>query len=72
MYKIGKLKFQDTVADNASCGFYVLGGKPTKVEDIDLELLGMVLYQNGEMVNTGVGAAALGSPATCVHGWLTD
>ena len=66
-----KIKLQDTVADNASSGFYVLGGKPTKVEDIDLELLGMVLYQNGEMVNTGVGAAALGSPATCVA-WLAN
>ena len=66
-----KIKLQDTVADNASSGYYVLGGKPTKVEDIDLELLGMVLSQNGEMVNTGVGAAALGSPATCVA-WLAN
>ena len=48
-----KIKLQDTVADNASSGYYVLGGKPTKLEDIDLELLGMVLSQNGEMVNTG-------------------
>lgn len=28
--------------------------------------MGMALYQNGEVVNTGVGAAALGNPATCV------
>lgn len=66
-----KIKLQDTVADNASSGLYVLGGKPTKVEDIDLELIGMVLSQNGEMVNTGVGAAALGNPATCVA-WLAN
>ena len=66
-----KIKLQDTVADNASSGLYVLGGKPTKIEDIDLELLGMVLSQNGEMVNTGVGAAALGNPATCVA-WLAN
>ncbi len=66
-----KIKLQDTVADNASSGLYVLGGKPTKLEDIDLELLGMVLSQNGEMVNTGVGAAALGNPATCVA-WLAN
>ena len=52
-------------------GLYVLGGKPTKIEDIDLELLGMVLSQNGEMANTGVGAAALGNPATCVA-WLAN
>jgi 2-keto-4-pentenoate hydratase len=66
-----KIKLQDTVADNASSGLYVLGGKPTKLEDIDLELVGMVLSQNGEMVNTGVGAAALGNPATCVA-WLAN
>ncbi|MCQ6276152.1 fumarylacetoacetate hydrolase family protein [Bacillus sp. V3B] len=66
-----KIKLQDTVADNASSGLYVLGGKPTKIEDIDLELVGMVLSQNGEMVNTGVGAAALGNPATCVA-WLAN
>ncbi|HZG70386.1 MAG TPA: 2-keto-4-pentenoate hydratase [Chondromyces sp.] len=66
-----KIKLQDTVADNASSGLFVLGGTPTKIEDINLELLGMVLYQNGEVVNTGVGAAALGNPATCVA-WLAN
>ncbi|WP_419887682.1 2-keto-4-pentenoate hydratase [Neobacillus niacini] len=66
-----KIKLQDTVADNASSGFYVLGGKPTKITDINLELMGMALYQNGEVVNTGVGAAALGNPATCVA-WLAN
>ncbi|MEH7178354.1 2-keto-4-pentenoate hydratase [Neobacillus vireti] len=66
-----KIKLADTVADNASSGFYVLGGKPTKMEDVDLELIGMILNKNGELVNTGVGAAALGNPATCVA-WLAN
>jgi 2-keto-4-pentenoate hydratase len=66
-----KIKLQDTVADNASSGLVVLGGKPTKIEDIDLELIGMVLMQNGEVTNTGVGAAALGNPASCVA-WLAN
>lgn len=66
-----KIRLQDTVADNASAGLYVLGGKPTKIENIDLELIGMVLMQNGEVANTGVGAAALGNPATCVA-WLAN
>ncbi|MEW9050108.1 MAG: fumarylacetoacetate hydrolase family protein [Neobacillus sp.] len=66
-----KITLADTVADNASSGFYVLGGKPTKIEDIDLELVGMVLTKNGELVNTGVGAAALGNPANCVA-WLAN
>ena len=66
-----KIKLADTVADNASSAFYVLGGKPTKLEDIDLELIGMVLKKNGKLVNTGVGAAALGDPANCVA-WLAN
>ncbi|WP_066250355.1 fumarylacetoacetate hydrolase family protein [Neobacillus drentensis] len=66
-----KIKLQDTVADNASSGLFVLGGKPTKISDINLELIGMALYQNGEIANTGVGAAALGNPAACVA-WLAN
>jgi len=66
-----KIKLQDTVADNASSGLYVLGGKPVKPDAIDLPQVGMVLYKNGEIMNTGVGAAALGDPAACVA-WLAN
>ncbi len=66
-----KIKLQDTIADNASSGLYVLGGRPVKPDQIDLALAGMALYKNGELVNTGVGAAALGNPANCVA-WLAN
>lgn len=66
-----KIKLPDTIADNASSGLYVLGGKPTKIEDVDLAQIGMVLSKNGEIINTGVGAAALGNPANCVA-WLAN
>ncbi|WP_123039633.1 2-keto-4-pentenoate hydratase [Cohnella candidum] len=66
-----KIKLQDTVADNASSGLYVLGGRPVKPSDVDLTLAGMALYKNGELMNTGVGAAALGNPAACVA-WLAN
>lgn len=66
-----KIKLPDTIADNASSSFYVLGDRKAKVDEINLELLGMVLSKNNEMVNTGVGAAALGNPATCVA-WLAN
>lgn len=66
-----KIKLQDTIADNASSGLYVLGGKPVKPDGIDLPQVGMVLYKNGEIMNTGVGAAALGDPAACVA-WLAN
>ncbi|QAV27906.1 2-keto-4-pentenoate hydratase [Neobacillus thermocopriae] len=65
------IKLQDTIADNASSGLYVLGGKPLSVDQLDLAQVGMVLYKNGEVMNTGVGAAALGHPATCVA-WLAN
>lgn len=66
-----QIKLQDTIADNASSGLYVLGGRPVKPDRIDLALVGMVLYKNGEVMNTGVGAAALGHPANCVA-WLAN
>ncbi|MEH7018784.1 MULTISPECIES: 2-keto-4-pentenoate hydratase [Bacillus] len=65
------IKLQDTIADNASSGLYVLGGKPLSIHQLDLKQVGMVLYKNGEIMNTGVGAAALGHPATCVA-WLAN
>jgi 2-keto-4-pentenoate hydratase len=66
-----KIALPDTIADNASSGLYVLGGKPVPVDRVDLAQIGMVLYKNGEIANTGVGAAALGSPAACVA-WLAN
>ncbi|OMP67215.1 2-keto-4-pentenoate hydratase [Domibacillus epiphyticus] len=66
-----KIKLADTVADNASSGLYLLGGKPAKPSEVDLEMIGMVFEKNGEIVNTGVGAAALGHPASCVA-WLAN
>jgi 2-keto-4-pentenoate hydratase len=66
-----KIKLQDTIADNASSGLYVLGGKPVNVDQVDLAQLGMVFYKNGRVINTGVGAAALGHPAACVA-WLAN
>lgn len=65
------IKLQDTIADNASSSHYVLGGKPVRVDSVDLEQIGMVLSKNGEIVNTGVGAAVMGHPANCVA-WLAN
>jgi 2-keto-4-pentenoate hydratase len=65
-----KIKLSDTVADNASSGLFVLG-RPHRIEQLDLVLEGMVFYKNGEIMNTGTGAAALGNPATCVA-WLAN
>jgi 2-keto-4-pentenoate hydratase len=66
-----KIKLADTIADNASSGFFVLGDTRTPVRDVDLRLVGMVLEKNGEIVGTGAGAAALGNPASAVA-WLAN
>jgi len=63
-----KIAIQDTVADNASCGLFVLGDPPRKV---DLVTCGMVVEKNGQIISTGAGAAALGSPVNCVA-WLAN
>ncbi|CAM3914737.1 2-oxopent-4-enoate hydratase [Roseateles saccharophilus] len=66
-----KIKIQDTVADNASCGVFVLGDRAVDPRRIDLSLCGMVLEKNGEVVVTGAGAAALGSPVNAIA-WLAN
>jgi 2-oxopent-4-enoate/cis-2-oxohex-4-enoate hydratase len=66
-----KIKIQDTVADNASSGLFVLGDKAVDPRKLDLSLCGMILEKNGEVMHTGAGAAALGSPVNCVA-WLAN
>jgi 2-oxopent-4-enoate/cis-2-oxohex-4-enoate hydratase len=66
-----KIKIGDTVADNASCGVFVLGDQAVDPRRLDLSLCGMVLERNGEVIATGAGAAALGSPVNAVA-WLAN
>lgn len=66
-----QIKIQDTVADNASCGLFVLGDRAVDPRKVDLATAGMVVEKNGELLSTGAGAAALGSPVNCVA-WLAN
>ncbi|MGB1092226.1 MAG: 2-oxopent-4-enoate hydratase [Oceanobacter sp.] len=66
-----QIKIQDTVADNASCGLFVLGDTAVDPRKIDLVTCGMVVEKNGEIISTGAGAAALGSPVNCMT-WLAN
>ena len=66
-----KIKLVDTVADNASSGLLVVGGRMRPVADLDLRLLGVAVTRHGELIDTGAGAAALGNPARCVA-WLAN
>jgi 2-oxopent-4-enoate/cis-2-oxohex-4-enoate hydratase len=65
-----KIRIQDTVADNASSGLFVLGA-PVSPRSVDFVTCGMVVWKNDEIISTGAGAAALGSPLTCVA-WLAN
>jgi len=66
-----KITLLDTIADNASSGLFVIGGPGAGPRDVDLVTCGMVVEKNGEIISTGAGAAALGSPAFCVA-WLAN
>ncbi len=66
-----KIKIQDTVADNASCGVFVLGDQLVDIADLDLALAGMVLEKNGEIVVTGAGAATMAHPVNAMV-WLAN
>ncbi|WP_279627320.1 fumarylacetoacetate hydrolase family protein [Thioclava sediminum] len=70
-YQDWQIKIQDTVADNASCGVFVLGEAKADPRDLDLSLAGMVIEKNGEVVATGAGAAVQGSPVMAVA-WLAN
>ncbi|MEP7244075.1 MAG: fumarylacetoacetate hydrolase family protein [Gammaproteobacteria bacterium] len=66
-----KIRIEDTVADNASCGLVVLGTQAVDARSIDLAAVGCVVEKNGEVLSTGAGAAALGSPINSLV-WLAN
>jgi 2-oxopent-4-enoate/cis-2-oxohex-4-enoate hydratase len=66
-----KIKIQDTVADNASCGVFVLGDKAVDPHDFDLPNLKVVVKKNGQLLSEGFGSAVQGNPLTAVA-WLAN
>lgn len=65
------IRFVDTVADNASSGLFVLGGRPRRLSDFDIAACGMSMTRDGEAVSQGSGRACLGNPLTAAV-WLAD
>ena len=64
-----KLTIIDTIADNASCGMYLLGDREIDPIKTDLKQVSMTLSMNGEIINSGYGSAVLDDPANAVV-WL--
>ena len=61
----------DTVADNASCGLYVVGTRPVSVSAVDLREVQMQMTIDGEVAAAGTGAACMGNPLNAAV-WLAD
>ena len=65
------IRIEDTVADNASCGVFVLGQRVVDPREVNLIGCAMTLEKNGKVVTKGSGAAALGNPLEAVA-WLAN
>ncbi|QIK68022.1 2-keto-4-pentenoate hydratase [Nocardioides sp. HDW12B] len=66
-----RIKLADTVADLASNGAAAVSSRVVPLSEVDTRLIGMTLTRNGELVDTGAGAAALGDPLAVVA-WLAN
>jgi len=66
-----KIKIQDTVADNASCGVFVIGRQRIDPNTLDLAAASMQMWKNGEPAGQGLGSAVQGHPAEAVA-WLAN
>jgi 2-keto-4-pentenoate hydratase len=66
-----RIKLADTVADLASNGAVAISGRIVPLAGLDTRLIGMMLTRNGELIDTGAGAAALGDPLAVVA-WLAN
>jgi 2-keto-4-pentenoate hydratase len=64
-----KITLVDTIADNASCGLFVLGLQPVALGQHDFAAVTMQLDRNGRTESTGNGAACLGHPLRAAF-WL--
>ena len=66
-----QIQIVDTIADNASCGVFILGKTKVDPSGLDLAACRMAISINGEEATCGFGSASLGHPANAVA-WLAN
>ena len=66
-----KIGIVDTVADNASCGVFVIGEARADPRNHDLPSLHVTVTKNGAPLSEGYGSAVQGDPAQAVA-WLAN
>jgi len=66
-----KIRIEDTIADNASCGLFVLGDTWTDPSGVALDEVSMDMFHNGSLACSGKGSAVQGHPAEAVA-WLAN
>ncbi len=65
------IRIVDTVADNASCGVFVLGEARVDPRGLDLAALKVRVWKNEQPLSEGLGSAVQGSPLASVA-WLAN
>lgn len=66
-----KIRIEDTIADNASCGVFVLGKQRANPRQFDLASLKITVWKNDQLLSEGLGSAVQGNPLTAVA-WLAN
>ena len=65
-YENFRFDLKSVIADNTSAAGFVSGSVIREADAVDMPTLGVVMEKNGEVVETGAGAAVLGHPALSV------
>ena len=66
-----KIAIQDTIADNASCGIFVLGDDKRDPHELELDKCKLKVYKNGNFLSQGQGSAVQGHPCKAIA-WLAN
>ncbi|MGB1088507.1 MAG: fumarylacetoacetate hydrolase family protein [Alphaproteobacteria bacterium] len=66
-----QIKIEDTVADNASCGVFLIGPDKVDPRGIDLAAVTVEVTKNGKLLSQGIGSSVQGSPLASVA-WLAN